>query len=174
MNARTEPATWPQPRAGSEGEGAALVWLDALASGICTPEVFLSAMQDQFQGDREKSWEVLSLLDQYYRRGRIKAELFHTLKSSLESSGVKGDAEASASRRPRASSTAVTAPVAAPPSGTPAPPNKTASAVPERAPSPSPHQAAAPTSLERPPPPSPPQAAAPTSLERARPPSPHQ
>src|SRR5216684_5162729 len=114
MSARTEPASWPQPRAGSEGEAAALVWLDALASGICTAEAFLSAMQDQFQEDREKSWEILSLLDQYYRRGKIKADLFHTLKSSLESSGLKGDADMAASRRPQASS-AVTAPVAASP-----------------------------------------------------------
>src|SRR5258707_15318077 len=126
MNARTEPASWPQPRAGSEGEATALVWLDALASGICTAEAFLSAMQEQFQGDREKSWEVLSLLDQYYRRGKIKADLFHTLKSSLESSGLKGDAEASASRPPRASTTAVTSPAAASPSMAPtAPANQT-------------------------------------------------
>jgi len=155
MNARTEPASWPQPRTGSEGEGAALVWLDALAGGICTPEVFLSAMQDQFQGDREKSWEMLSLLDQYYRRGRIKADLFHTLKSSLESSGLKGDAEASAGRPPRTSSTAVTTPVAAAPSmAPPAASNKTPPTPPERAPAISPDQA--PSALpERAPPPSP-------------------
>src|SRR5258708_1530879 len=175
MNARTEPASWPQPRAGSEGEGAALVWLDALASGICTPEAFLSAMQDQFQGDREKSWEVLSLLDQYYRRGKIKADLFHTLKSSLESSGLKGDAEASAGRPPRVSPTAVTAPVAASPStASPPPPNKTAPASPERASPPPPYQAAAPTSPERPAPPPPYQAATPTPPERASPPPPYQ
>jgi serine/threonine protein kinase len=145
------------------------VWLDALAGGICTPEVFLSAMQEQFQGDREKSWEVLSLLDQYYRRGKIKADLFHTLKSSLESSGLKGDADASASRPPRASSTAVTSPVAAAPStAPPAPANKTAS--PERAPPPPPYQAAAPAPPERAPPPPPYQAAAPASPERAPPP----
>src|SRR5258706_5867800 len=175
MNARTEPASWPQRRAGSEGEGASLVWLDALASGICTPEAFLSAMQDQFQGDREKSWEVLSLLDQYYRRGKIKADLFHTLKSSLESSGLKGDAEASAGRPPRVSPTAVTAPVAASPrTASPPPPNQTAPASPERAAPPPPYQAAAPTSPERPAPPPPYQAAAPASPERASPPPPYQ
>src|SRR5216684_4074707 len=156
MSARTEPASWPQPRAGSEGEAAALVWLDALASGICTAEAFLSAMQDQFQEDREKSWEILSLLDQYYRRGKIKADLFHTLKSSLESSGLKGDADMAASRRPQASS-AVTAPVAASPnqaspaaSPAPASPNQ---ASPPASPAPAspnqatPHASQAPASI---------------------------
>src|SRR5258707_8288953 len=114
MNARTEPASWPQPRAGSEGEATALVWLDALASGICTAEAFLSAMQDQFQEDREKSWVILSLLDQYYRRGKIKGDLFHTLKSSLESSGLKCHADMAAGPLPQAPS-AVTAPVRGPP-----------------------------------------------------------
>ena len=112
MTAQTEPASWPQPRAGSEGEGAALVWLDALAGGICTPEVFLTAMQEQFQGDREKSWEVLSLLDQYYRRGKIKAELFHTLKSRLEGAALGGDKDVAAKVRSRTAAT-VTAPAAA-------------------------------------------------------------
>jgi len=60
------------------------VWLDALAGGICTPEAFLNAVARQAQGDSDESWEILSLLDQYYRRGKIKAELFHTVKSRLE------------------------------------------------------------------------------------------
>lgn len=168
MNARTEPASWPQPRAGSEGEGTALVWLDALAGGICTPEAFLSAMQDQFQGDREKSWEVLSLLDQYYRRGRIKAEVFHTLKSSLESSGLKGDAEASAGRPPRTSSTAVTAPVAASPGvAPPAVPSKTAPTSPERAPPPPPSPNQASSTSPEPAAAPPPGRAAPASSNQA-------
>src|ERR1700737_401852 len=86
MRPRTEPASPPQQRSGSEG--AVLLWLDALAGGICTPEAFLSAMHDQFQEGRDEGWEVLSLLDQYYRRGKIKAELFHTLKSRLEGSAL--------------------------------------------------------------------------------------
>src|SRR6202035_157933 len=100
MTAQIEPATWPQPRTGSEG--AALVWLDALASGICTPEAFLNAVHDQFQGDGDEGWGILSLLDQYYRRGKIKAELFHTLKARLESSALNSDEHMSASLRRRA------------------------------------------------------------------------
>src|SRR6202011_5162899 len=96
-------------------EGAALVWLDALAGGICTPEAFLSAMHDQFQEGRDEGWEVLSLLDQYYRRGKIKAELFHTLKSRLEGSALNGDEDMTASVRPHTSTTTVTAPTATSP-----------------------------------------------------------
>ena len=71
-------------------EGANRVWLDAVSSGICTPEVFYRAMHDQHQGNPEENWEVLSLLDQYYRRGKIKPELFQTLKMHLEAE-VMGD-----------------------------------------------------------------------------------
>ncbi len=84
MSAGTEPARWSQPLAGSEG--AALEWLDALASGDCTPEAFIGAMRAQLQKNTDEGWEVLSLLDQYYRRGRIKAEVFQAVKRRLEGS----------------------------------------------------------------------------------------
>ncbi len=113
MSAGTEPARWSEPRAGSQG--ATLAWLDALSSGACTPEAFLSAMRDQFQGDSEEGWEVLSLLDQYYRRGKIKAELFQTLKTRLESSALMVDEDMAARRRSSASGQKKVAPVARPP-----------------------------------------------------------
>src|SRR6202051_2473992 len=100
MSAGTEPARWSQPRAGSQS--GTLAWLDALSSGACTPEAFLNAMRDQFQGAGDEGWEVLSLLDQYYRRGKIKAELFHTLKSRLEGAALGGDKHAAAKVRPPA------------------------------------------------------------------------
>jgi serine/threonine protein kinase len=81
---------------------------------MCTPEAFLSAMHDQFQEGRDEGWEVLSLLDQYYRRGKIKAEVFHTLKARLEGSALNGNEHVTASVRPHTSTT-VTAPAAAPP-----------------------------------------------------------
>ena len=109
MSAVTGPR-WSQPRAGSKG--ATLSWLDALSSGACTPEAFLSAMRDQFQGDSEEGWEVISLLDQYYRRGKIKADLFHTLKTRLESSALMVDEDMAARVRPVTSSL-VTSPAAA-------------------------------------------------------------
>ena len=122
MSPETEPSQWTQPRMGSEG--ATLAWLDALVSGNCTAEEFLAAVRNQFQGDAEEPWEILSLLDQYYRRGKIKADLFLSLKSRLEGSALDSDEDVTASlaatvaarlaANPRPSpSTVVTAPVAA-------------------------------------------------------------
>jgi serine/threonine protein kinase len=108
MSAGIEPARWSQPRAGSQA--VTLEWLDALAAGTCTPEAFLAAMRGQFRGDGDQGWEVLSLLDQYYRRGKIKFDVFQTLKSRLESSAIKGEEEMAANVpagvRPRASTRA--------------------------------------------------------------------
>jgi len=112
MSAGTETARWSEPRAGSQG--ATLAWLDALSSGACTPEAFLSAMRDQFQGDSEEGWEVLSLLDQYYRRGKIKAELFQTLKTRLESSALMVDEDMAARQRASAPGQRKVTPVARP------------------------------------------------------------
>jgi serine/threonine protein kinase len=87
-----------------------MVWLDALAGGLCTPEAFLAGMREHIDGDPDESWEALSLLDQYYRRGKIKPEIFHTVKSQLEGSALNVDedtvaetvANASAGVRPAA------------------------------------------------------------------------
>lgn len=137
MSAGTEPARWSQPLAGSEG--AALEWLDALASGDCTPEAFMGAMRAQFQKNPDEGWEVLSLLDQYYRRGRIKAEVFQAVKHRLEGSALKGEKEAAVSaatlRVRAAAASAATAPPAPPapssPSAASAPPVPVA-AVPQK------------------------------------------
>src|SRR5450631_299996 len=100
MSAGREPTRGPPPQANSDG--AVLVWLDALAGGLCTPEAFLSAMHDHSRDDRDECWRVLALLDQYYRRGKIKPEIFHTLKSQLEGSALNADEMAPASPRPQA------------------------------------------------------------------------
>ena len=92
MSVGTESTRWPQPRTGSED--ATLAWLDALAGGICTPEAFLVAMSEQTQGKQDEGWEVLSLLDQYYRRGKIKGEVFHALKTRLEGAALNKDKDA--------------------------------------------------------------------------------
>jgi hypothetical protein len=86
MSAATEPVRPPQPRRASAEDTAA--WLDALADGRCTPEAFLDAMGEQSLGDRDENWEVLSLLDQYYRRGKLNSEVFHSLRSHLEDAAL--------------------------------------------------------------------------------------
>lgn len=68
---------------GGTDETAIKTWLDALASGSCDESAFLKAIRERFRSDPEGNWEVLSQLDQYYRRGRIKPETFKAIKSSL-------------------------------------------------------------------------------------------
>jgi len=151
--AASEPAERAEPR--MSGEGAALAWLDALVSGSCTAEEFLAAVHDQIHGNSDAAWELLSRLDQYYRRGKIKTDTFLMLKSRIEDSALDGDEDVSASLaatvaarlaatgspRPHAS-TLVTAPVTA--SQTKVSPDSRAAAPRSAAPRPAANQTAAP------------------------------
>ncbi len=69
---------------------AAQQWLDALSNGGCDEATFLRAVQDLIRKAPDAGWDLLSLLDQYYRRGKLSAELFRTLKSQLESQLLGG------------------------------------------------------------------------------------
>jgi len=133
MSAGSGPAQWPS----AGGEGPTLAWLDALSSGHCTPEAFLGAMRQRFHENVDGNWEVLSLLDQYYRRGKIKPEIFQTLKARLEDSALGADTDAPAAVRspPKINVTAPTAPPVEPPAVTSAvtPPPTTGSAKPRAA-----------------------------------------
>jgi serine/threonine protein kinase len=57
--------------------------LDALASGRCDSATFLRSMRGPIGPDSTGNWEVLSLLDQYYRRGKIPKELFQEVRIGL-------------------------------------------------------------------------------------------
>ena len=59
------------------------VWLEALARGTCDEAGFLRAVEMLTRKFPEAGWESLSLLDQYYRRGKIKAEVFRSVKGRL-------------------------------------------------------------------------------------------
>jgi len=83
MNPRVRPAGIQPPKA---EEGTIKSWLDALASGGCDAPAFLRAMQGKFSADPDGTWEVLSQLDQYYRRGRIETDVFKTIKTALAES----------------------------------------------------------------------------------------
>jgi serine/threonine protein kinase len=107
MSVGTEPVRWQRPRTGSHG--ATQEWLDGLANGLCSPDEFLAAMREQFQDDRDGHWEVLSLLDQYYRRGKIKLDLFRALKSRLEDTALGREPNPAPLLPPHATNT-VTAP----------------------------------------------------------------
>jgi len=111
MSAVNQPVGWQPPRMG--GEHATREWLDALANGSCDQDTFLHAMQQQLRADPDGSWEVLSLLDQYYRRGKIKPVAFLAIKSSLEGAALGANEDTPAGAQ-LPSSAIVTAPVTPP------------------------------------------------------------
>jgi serine/threonine protein kinase len=69
---------------------AAQQWLDALSNGGCDEATFLRAVQGLIRKAPDAGWDLLSLLDQYYRRSKLSPELFRTLKSQLESQLLGG------------------------------------------------------------------------------------
>ena len=86
MRPVTRPTGVRQPEVADES--AIKSWLDALASGVCDTSAFLLSVRERFGSDSDGSWEVLSQLDQYYRRGRIKPEMFHAVKTALAESAL--------------------------------------------------------------------------------------
>jgi serine/threonine protein kinase len=85
MNLGTRPAAVPADLADAS---AIKAWLDALANGTCDAAAFLLFAQERIKTDPDGNWEVLSQLDQYYRRGRINAELFQFLNNILAESAL--------------------------------------------------------------------------------------
>src|SRR5580692_77143 len=89
-------------------DDAIRVWLDAQASGKCNESTFLQTVQERFRSNPDANWEVLSQLDQHFRRGRIPAETFRAVKTALAESALRvvnaaGDiADASAAPAPLA------------------------------------------------------------------------
>ena len=71
-------------------------WLDALCAGTCDQETYLRAVTELSRKTPDACWEVLSLLDQYYRRGKIAFELFQKLESHLQSVAVRAETKAGA------------------------------------------------------------------------------
>jgi hypothetical protein len=58
--------------------------LDAFVSGECSRDVFLQELFVLCDALPESAWDVLSLVDQYYRRGKLSADLFRTIKNRIE------------------------------------------------------------------------------------------
>jgi serine/threonine protein kinase len=86
MSPVMRPAGVEQPDGADQS--AIKTWLDALASGSCDAAAFLQAMHDRYSADPEGNWEVLSQLDQYYRRGRISSDTFKRIKTALAESAL--------------------------------------------------------------------------------------
>jgi hypothetical protein len=116
VTALTQPVGLKPPQ--TADKDAVRVELDLLASGGCDQMAFLQAMQRRFQLAPDGTWEVLSQLDQYYRRGKIKPEMFQAIKTALAESALGQGSnltahvaapEALGEARPRAKETPATA-----------------------------------------------------------------
>jgi serine/threonine protein kinase len=68
----------------NEEARSAKEWLDALVSGECDLPAFLSGAGALLHKAPDAGWDLLSLVDQYYRRGKISAELFGAVKGHLQ------------------------------------------------------------------------------------------
>ena len=58
--------------------------LDAFVSGECSPDAFVQELSALCEATPDSAWDVLSLIDQYYRRGKLSAELFRTIRYRIE------------------------------------------------------------------------------------------
>ena len=123
MSASTEPGT---ASSRTTGEYSLRKQLDALASGKMDNATFLRNTLQRFRVDADESWEVLSLLDQYHRLGKIKADAFQEIKTKIAEYAMGSMDVAAASAAPPAVPPAPTTPAAA---SVPAPPAPPASAL---------------------------------------------
>jgi serine/threonine protein kinase len=58
--------------------------LDALSSKECDEKEFVRTAREGIRNDPDTGWDLLSLLDQYYRRGKIATAVFQNVKLNLE------------------------------------------------------------------------------------------
>ena len=71
-------------------------WLDALCAGSCEQDAFFRAVSDLLeQSPEDAGWELLSLVDQYYRRGKMSSDSYRSLKSRLQGALLGQDHELS-------------------------------------------------------------------------------
>jgi serine/threonine protein kinase len=82
MDLLTEPVT-AQPRSAAEPLSAT-DWLDAFATGGCDQGTFVRGVGALVEHAPDAGWELLALIDQYYRRGKIDAAAFTSLKTHLQ------------------------------------------------------------------------------------------
>jgi eukaryotic-like serine/threonine-protein kinase len=94
MIAITQPVTAKPPQ--FPAEISVQDWLDLLATGDCDQSAFLQSMQERFHLEPDGNWEVLSQLDQYYRRGKIQHDVFLALKTALAGRALGGVHDAAA------------------------------------------------------------------------------
>jgi hypothetical protein len=94
----------PQPTGGKPerppSEPTIQELLDALASGHCDSATFLNSLRGPVGPDSTGNWELLSQVDQYYRRGKIPKELFQEIRMGLAQFALGLRTDATAPPRP--------------------------------------------------------------------------
>jgi len=95
--------------------------LDAFVSGECSPDALVQELSALCETTPDSAWDVLSLIDQYHRRGKLPVTLFRTVKHKIERHvlGVQGrntirEISDTANASAQAAITAVTAVTAVP------------------------------------------------------------
>lgn len=118
MDLLTEPVT-AQPRTAAEAR-TANDWLDSFATGGCDQETFVRGVGALLERAPDTGWELLALIDQYYRRGKIDAAAFTSLKTHLQNllMGQTGTGEISVPLRHTRDTRTSAPPSAAPPPST--------------------------------------------------------
>jgi hypothetical protein len=58
--------------------------LDAFVSGECSLGAFMQELCDLCDATPDSAWDALSLIDQYYRRGKLSADLFRAIRYRIE------------------------------------------------------------------------------------------
>jgi eukaryotic-like serine/threonine-protein kinase len=82
MTSLTEPVT-KQTRPATANYTAAQ-WLDALSTGASDQQTFLRGVGEILERAPDTGWELLALVDQYYRRGKISSATFNHVKTQLQ------------------------------------------------------------------------------------------
>lgn len=71
-----------------QGEFGVQHWLDELVAGNCSQDEFLYEVHAMEAHLPQVVWEVLALLDQYYRRRKITLRDFMFMKTLLQRSSL--------------------------------------------------------------------------------------
>jgi hypothetical protein len=58
--------------------------LNAFVTGECTPEAFMRELVAFCDTTPDSAWDVLSLIDQYHRRGKLSVSLYRTITHRIE------------------------------------------------------------------------------------------
>jgi serine/threonine protein kinase len=82
MSSVTEPVVKAARLAESAQQAKDL--LDSLAAGACDQAQFFSAVGELLRAAPDSGWELLGLVDQYYRRGKITSLVFGGIKARLQ------------------------------------------------------------------------------------------